>query len=275
LKLISDKKLQIIIINYRTTELLVRCVNSILTHKVATIQNIIIVENKSPDNSFERLSTLFPSSKLIAAPSNRGYGAGVNLGARSAISDYIVILNPDTYFESNSLSGVVEFLDNHANVGIVGFDLVNADGSRQFSARRFYCLLDVIARRCPFPIGALNSCVDAHLMIEAWAGQEPFDAEWVMGAGLVIRRDLFNRIGGMDERYILYMEDVDLCARVWNEQYRVVCIPGAKLVHDHQRASAQNPLSRSARLHLASLFRFGQKFRLPVFKPPGIAGVIK
>jgi GT2 family glycosyltransferase len=77
----------------------------------------------------------------------------------------------------------------------------------------------------------------------------------------------------MDERYFLYMEDVDLCARVWNSGYRIACVPGARLMHDHQRQSAGGPLSRAGRYHLQSLLHFRNKFHLPLSMPPSIDGV--
>ena len=112
--------------------------------------------------------------------------------------------------------------------------------------------------------------VDRHLMKEAWRYGTPFDAEWVMGTGFIAKYDLITALGGMDKTYFLYMEDVDLCARVWKAGYRVACIPTARLVHDHQRSSAKNPFSSAARQHITSLIKFGSKFPVPIFRPPGI-----
>jgi len=270
----SLDKLEVVIVNYNSANLTIRCIKTVISAEIVPHKNIIIVDNNSPDDSFARLAGEFPDLTLVAAPSNRGFGAGVNLGARLSRSEYILVLNPDTYFEFDSVASVIGLMDRSMDIAIGGLDLVNPDRSRQFSARRFYSLVDVLARRMTNRNGPMKQRVDKHLMVAAWANGEAFDAEWVLGAGFVIRRSVFEAMGGMDEKYFLYMEDVDICARAWSEGYRVVCVPGAELVHDHQRSSAGSPLSFTGRKHIASLLRFALKFRLPIFRPPGILGVI-
>ena len=264
-----------VIVNYRTPDLTLKCVASIVRLGIAAPQDIVVVENASPDDSFERLSReLMEGVRLVHSTTNGGFGAGVNLGAAACDLEFILVLNPDTYFEDISIQRVIALFDSEPDVGIVGLDLVYPDGARQFSARRFYSLLDVAGRR--LPIGQhwpLKPRIDRHMMLSAWDADQPFDAEWVMGTGFIVRRALFNDIGGMDEAYFLYMEDVDLCARVWQAGFRVVCVPGVRLVHDHQRTSAAGPLSWAGRLHLQSLMRFRRKFHVPLFRPPGISGL--
>ena len=264
-----------VIVNYRTPDLTLKCVESIVRLGIAAPQDIVVVENASPDDSFERLSReLMEGVRLVHSTTNGGFGAGVNLGAAACDLEFILVLNPDTYFEDISIQRVIALFDSEPDVGIVGLDLVYPDGARQFSARRFYSLLDVAGRR--LPIGQhwpLKPRIDRHMMLSAWDADQPFDAEWVMGTGFIVRRALFNDIGGMDEAYFLYMEDVDLCARVWQAGFRVVCVPGVRLVHDHQRTSAAGPLSWAGRLHLQSLMRFRRKFHVPLFRPPGISGL--
>ncbi len=263
-----------LIVNYRTPDLTLKCVASIVSQQVATRANIVVVENASSDDSYSRLSQQLQGLRLIKAETNGGFGAGVNLGAAVCERDYILVLNPDTYFDDGSITKALAVLDDQLDVGLVGLDLVYPSGERQYSARRFYSLLDVIGRR--LPIGRywpVKSHIDRHMMLSAWDSGEPFDAEWVMGTGFLVRRELFARLGGMDEAYFLYMEDVDLCARIWQAGSRVVCVPQARLVHDHQRTSAAGPFSWAGRLHLQSLLRFRQKFRVPLFRQPGIAGL--
>ncbi len=267
-------KIRIIIVNYCAVEMTERCVGSIVDHGIAPPAQITIVDNCSPDGSFARLQRLHASVDVVAASANRGFGAGLNLGARRSDSDYILALNPDTYFETDTLGPVLEFLDREQDVGIVGLDLVNPDGTRQFSARRFYSLLDVVARRVALLGRILRGHVSGHLMVQSWTAALPFDADWVMGTGMVIRRDVFEALGGMDERYFLYMEDVDLCARTWKAGKRVVGLPTCYLIHAHQRSSARNPFGWQARVHLASLLRFARKFHVGIIRQPGITRVI-
>ena len=270
----KPSRLNAVIVNYRTPDLTLKCVASIVAHGVAAPADIVVVENASPDDSYARLSAELSGVRLLQAANNGGFGAGVNLGAALCEADYILVLNPDTYFEDDSLNKALAVLDSQPEVGLVGLDLVYPGGERQYSARRFYSLLDVLGRRLPLGrYWPLKARIDRHLMRTAWDSGAPFEAEWVMGTGFVVRRELFLKLHGMDEAYFLYMEDVDLCARVWQSGAKVICVPGARLVHDHQRSSAAGPLSWAGRLHLQSLLRFRQKFHVPLVRQPGVAGL--
>lgn len=270
-------KLTALIVNYATPDLVLKCVASLQQYGIVQQDaDVIVVDNASPDNSVEVLrAQLPPNVRFIASDRNGGFSSGINIGLAQVNSEYLLVLNPDTYFVDRSIQRVLEMLDTKPDVGLVGLDLVNPDRSRQFSARRFYSMMDIFGRRSR--LGSLpfvRKSVDSHMMLDAWAAGEPFEADWVMGTGFVIRTDLFRAIGGMDEQYFLYMEDVDLCARVWKSGRRVICFAGAVLVHDHQRASAQ-VFSRSARMHLKSLRTFMQSYRVPLLTKPGVAGVFR
>jgi len=269
----SDQWLGVIIVNFRSANLTIRSVSSIVRQGIAKIEHIVVVDNNSGDGSVDRIARAFPKLRLIASRENKGFGAGVNIGLKYVREKYVLVLNPDTYFKNNSIFKAIFYMLDHPDVGIAGLDLVNTDGSRQYSARRFYSLLDVVGRRVGFVGRLLRQRMDRHLMKEAWRNGKPFDAEWIMGTGFVVKRNLIAALGGMDEAYFLYMEDVDLCARVWNSGFRVVCVPNARLVHDHQRSSATNPLSFAARQHIVSLAKFAAKFSVPVFQQPGIDGI--
>lgn len=262
-------RISVVIVNYRTPDLTKTCVQSLRKWQVAEDDQIIVVDNASPDDSLERIQRELPGIRLVDGGRNGGFSYGINVGFKYVTNEYLLVLNPDTYFVDDSLQRAVSLLDQRPDVGMIGLDLINPDGSRQFSARRFYSVLDIIGRR--LPIGKywpIKARVSRHMMTSAWDQSEPFEADWVMGTGFVIRKDFFERIGLMDESYFLYMEDVDLCARVWSAGAKVMCIPNARLVHDHQRSSASGPLSRAGRMHLKSLSIFAQKYRLPLFSPP-------
>jgi N-acetylglucosaminyl-diphospho-decaprenol L-rhamnosyltransferase len=266
--------IDVIVVNYRTPVLSIRCVGSILDHEIASPSRITVVDDCSRDDSIERLRAAFPGVSLVASSANAGFAAGVNRGARTAKGTYLVVLNPDTFFRSDSVRPIVDLMRSDGTIGLVGLDLVNPDGTRQFSGRRFYSVLDVVCRRSSIFGSVLRRRIDSHLMKDAWEGRGAFDAEWVMGAGFVVRRDVFDQIGGMDESYHVYMEDVDLCAQVWRAGYRVVCLPGAQLIHDHQRASAASPFSVAGIRHMRSFAHFARKFHVGVVRAPGIWGTI-
>jgi N-acetylglucosaminyl-diphospho-decaprenol L-rhamnosyltransferase len=260
--------LNVIIVNYCTPDLVVGCVNSIVSNGVAAIEDIVVVDSCSPDNSFAKLRERLTHANVVQTEENAGYGAGVNFGAKHCSSEVVLLLNPDTYFEDNSIYGAIEALKADPKVAIAGLDLIYPNGDRQYSSRRFYSCLEIIGRRTP--LGRhwpLKSRIDSHLMKSSWDAGDPFEADWVMGTGILVRREMFLAIGGMDEAYFLYMEDTDLCARVWAAGFKVLCVPGARLVHDHQRSSVR-PFSSAGRAHLRSLMRFHGKFSVPIFNPP-------
>lgn len=267
----------VVIVNYNTPKLVRNCVQSILDKSIAGREDIVVVDNASTDNSFAYLKEALPVGvRLVRTSINRGFAAGVNFGSVGCTRDLILVLNPDTYFVDASLGNVVTLMKNEPDVGLVGLDLTYPDGERQFSARRFYSLLDILSRRTPLGrLAAFRQRIDNHLMREEWHAGKPFEAEWVLGTGFIVRRSLFGDLGGMDEHFFLYMEDVDFCARIWQAGYRVLCVPGARLTHEHQRASAAGLLSKASRRHMNSLWRFSRKYRLPLVTPPGVHGVMR
>lgn len=270
-------KLGVVIVNYGTPELTLKCVDSILQHGIAATDDITVVENCSPDESNDKLIKYLPKGvRLAVAKENLGYSAGVNFGASHVKKDYILVLNPDTYFVDQSISQAIDLLITDSSIGLVGLDLTYPSGERQYSARRFYSVLDIVGRRSRLGrFWPLKQLVAKHMMFSAWEKAVPFDADWVMGTGFLIRRALFEKIGRMDESYFLYMEDVDLCARVWADGLRVVCMPNVLLIHDHQRSSGAGPMSGAGKMHLASLKIFWQKYRIPVFCPPGVKRIFR
>jgi N-acetylglucosaminyl-diphospho-decaprenol L-rhamnosyltransferase len=271
------EKINPIIVNYRTPELTLKCVDSILRQGIANPKDIIVVENASPDDSFAVLKRSLPSGiQLVPASHNGGFSAGINTGASLATHEFILVLNPDTYFEDKSISLALDLFGSDSSIGMIGLDLTYPNGERQFSARCFYSVLDIVGRRSPLGrYWPVKQMVEKHMMLKAWEKGVPFDADWVMGTGFLIRRALFEKIGRMDEAYFLYMEDVDLCARVWDAGSRVVCAPGVRLIHDHQRSSSAGPLSRAGKMHLKSLSIFRKKYHIPFFYPPGVGRIFR
>ncbi|ANB75645.1 glycosyl transferase family 2 [Paraburkholderia phytofirmans OLGA172] len=271
----TQGRLNVIIVNYGTPELTQACVASLLELEVALPEDVVVVDNASPDDSYARFRASLPAGiRLLRAACNRGFGSGVNFGMAACRRDYVLVVNPDTRFTENRLSAVLELLDTRTEAGLVGLDLQYPDGRRQYSARRFYSWLDILGRRTALGrMAPFRARLAHHLMVEAWGGDGAFDAEWVMGTGFVVRREMYEALGGMDEAYFLYMEDVDLCARTWQAGYRVLCMPGVTLVHLHQRQSAAGPMSGAGRHHLRSLLRFRRKFHVPFSLPPGISGI--
>ena len=206
----------VIILNWNTCQLLKDCLET-LTQPQSDASNIdvqiIVVDNASEDDSREMVSTLFPHVTLQFNHTNIGFGAGNNTALSMADGRYVLFLNSDTKVMEGALSTLVAYGDTHPDVGILGPKLLNADGSLQYSCRRYPQLLTGFFRNTP--LGRLfpqNRFTTDYLM-QDWDHASPRDVDWVSGAALMIRRELLDQIGSFDEEYYMYCEDVDLCWR--------------------------------------------------------------
>jgi N-acetylglucosaminyl-diphospho-decaprenol L-rhamnosyltransferase len=253
-----------IIVNYNNFDDCCRCVGSLLQFGIVEPRRVVLVDNNSPDGSGQRLREALPQIDVVLSDRNAGFGAGVNLGfARASDSDYCLVLNPDTYFTDNRIALALAEFEKDPELGVLGLHLTNSDGTSQYSARRFYSLLTVALRRTFLGrLGAFRRMHHEHLMRDAW-GSEPFDADWVIGAGMIVRVSAFEQVGRMDEGYFLYLDDTDLCKRMWLAGWRVRVVPAVKLVHTHARAS-KGLFGGAGKHHLHSLMRFRRKFGLPL-----------
>lgn len=262
--------LGVVIVNYRTHDLTLQCVESLLAHGIAAPDNIVVVDNHSPDDSGERLKAALPALgvRVILSGRNGGFGAGVNLGVAASRTDLVLVLNPDTYFLSNTVDIIRRMFDQQPRLGVAGLKLINPDGSLQYSARRFYSLPDILARRTSLgKLAPMRRLVKSHLLKRNWQ-EGAFEADWVMGTGFVVRRTAFEQVGSMDEGYFLYFEEVDLCARMWVGGWTVMAVPQVELVHEHQRHSQAGIWSTSGKTHLRSMLRFFVKFGVPwIWRP--------
>jgi N-acetylglucosaminyl-diphospho-decaprenol L-rhamnosyltransferase len=259
------RQLAIVIVNYNTFEDTRGCVESILKHGVVEPAAIAIADNCSPDGSGRQLAAIFPEVKVILSDRNGGYGAGVNLGVAATEAQFYLILNPDTRLMENKIPIALDLFRTHPKLGVLGLHLLNADGSHQDSARRFFSALTILLRRSPLGrLKMMQDTLDEHLMRHYWT-EEVFDADWVTGAGFIVRKSAFDEVGGMDEGYFLYWEDTDLCKRMWRSGWTVKAVSSVTVVHFLRRASAKSLLGKANRVFFRSLLRYWRKFGVPLW----------
>ena len=255
--------LSIVIVNFKTPHLVLNCLGSIHAYAPASVNyEIIVVDNASMDQSKEVLEAGISdfnsngnacSVKLIVSEENNGYAAGVNQGLSIAEGEVYLLLNPDVRFVSDIFSPAIAIFDADPAIGVLGARLLNPNLTDQFGGRRNYRVRDLLSRRS----GYLRDHSDKyHLVKLDEVGLT--DVDWVMGTGLYVRASCYKNVGGMDESYFLYFEDVDLCNRVLRSGYRVCCAYELPLVHDHERGS-QKLFSKLSRHHLASMARYISK----------------
>jgi GT2 family glycosyltransferase len=178
----------------------------------------------------------FPSVQLIRSGFNRGFAAANNLALRTAKSRYVLLLNPDTVIQPDTLRRMVEFMDDRRDVGICGPRILFPDGRFQSCGYRFPTLLSEI--RQSKNIGALIRRIVGE-PLPLVVDKEPAAVDWVDGACLMIRREAIDRIGLLDEQYFLYAEELDWCFRARQAGWYVFALPSIEMVHYQGQSSAQ------------------------------------
>ena len=201
-------KLSIIILNYNTEHLLRLCLKNLFDLNINIDHEIIVVDNASTDNSVAVVKEKYSAIKLIESKKNIGHAAGNNLGIKHAKGEYVLILNSDIIFtQLQDIKKVLDFLDSHPRVGIVGPKLLNGDGTVQRSCYRPYGFMTPMYRRTPLgKLGVAKKDLQRHLMWD-FEHNETREVEWVLGACMFIRKDFLERQGFFDERFFLYFAD--------------------------------------------------------------------
>ncbi len=232
-------RLSVIIVSWNVRELLARALASLHTAwKDAEGMEVIVVDNASTDGSPAMVRRRFPGVHLIVNRENRGFTGGNNQGIRAARGDFLFLLNPDTEVLDDALHRLITFAQAHPNVGVVGPQLLNPDGSVQSSRRRFPTL----------PILFLESTwlqpiAPPSLLRRYYVQDRPDhltqDVDWVTGAAMFVRREVVETVGGLDESFFMYSEELDWCRRIRQAGWRVVYYPEARIIHYEGRSSEQ------------------------------------
>ncbi|WP_319409029.1 glycosyltransferase family 2 protein [uncultured Desulfosarcina sp.] len=260
--------LAVIIVNYRTPKLVRDCLESIMD-EIEDLQGVaVVVDNNSGDGSAEYLSETIKKNRwekratLLPQERNLGFAAGNNaairhLSAIGKLPDHLMLLNPDTVVQEGAINKLVRFLNKKPKVGIVGAQLENNNRVPESSARRFpsvWSELESGAR-----LGVLSQLLTNYrvaLPIMGW----PFRCDWVSGAAMVVRRQVFERIGLMDEGFFLYFEELDFCHRAHNAGWQIWLEPVSRIVHlEGQATGIQKKRSRRGKYWYDSRRRYWMK----------------
>jgi GT2 family glycosyltransferase len=258
--------LSIIIVNYRSRGLVRTCLRGIAKAKIRYSYEVLVVDNASNDGCVEMIWREFPDVRVFAAESNRGLASGNNIGIRAANGRYLLIINPDIALFEGMVERLIDYLERNPNVALVAPKLINPDGTIQYSIYRFPTLLTPLLRRTFLAnLPSAKKILRSYLMFD-WDRNKSGPVDWVLGACMLVRREAYNVIGEMDERYFLYFEDVDWCRRFWAAGYEVHYVSEAQLVHYHRRLSAEIPglsgiFTRATRIHITSWMRYLLKYR--------------
>ena len=222
----SETAVDVVVVSYNSRETLRDCVEPFAYMCGA---EVYVVDNDSQDGALETISDL--PLHILVRRENGGFGAGCNDGWRAGSAPLVLFLNPDARLGEKSLRELVRVLDADDRIGIAGPRLLAADGSVQFSQRRFPALRSTFAQALflhrIFPQAMWTDEVVRDLAVY----EAPGSPDWLSGACLLVRRDVLERLGGWDDAFFLYSEDTDLCRRARNVGFDVRYVPTANATH--------------------------------------------
>ena len=258
---VASDTISLIIVNYNACECIVPCVSSALSQ----VDEVIVVDNDSSDDSLAQLATAFPGDrrlKIVCNDENLGFAAACNIGAERSTGSYLFFLNPDCVLMSESVKLLVRVLDDYPGVGMVGGLLINPDGTEQAGGRRAVptpwrslvraCGLSRLADRWP------RLFLDFHLHKQPLPTQ-PIEVEAISGACMLVRREAMRDVGSWDEGYFLHCEDLDLCMALRRKGWKIMFVPDVRIVHDQGVCSRSRPIFVEWHKH-RGMMRFYCKF---------------
>jgi GT2 family glycosyltransferase len=219
---------------------------------------VVVVDNASTDGTPEMVTSRFPEVKLLQNSENVGFSRAYNQALQESKGRYLLVLNPDCVIHPGALAKLIEFLESEPKAGAVGPRLLNADGSLQFSCRRFPTFAAGLFRNTP--LGRIfpgNRYSRQYLMME-WDHSRPQEVDWISGAAMLIRRQTLDEVGPLDEGFYMYCEDVDWCYRARQKGWKIYYLPTAIITHLIGRSSDQRPRAMVVEFH-RSMRRFYRK----------------
>ena len=254
----ADLDLSIIIVSWNVRDLLRDCLRSVEAGRGALALELIVVDSASTDGSPQMVRAEFPWVECVACPENVGFARGNNIGLARARGRYLLLLNPDTVIHGDALTRLVNFLEAHPDVGLVGPQLRNSDGTVQSSRRRFPALATAFFESTWLEKYAPESLLRHYYALDLPDGA-PADVDWVTGACMMTRREVVQAVGGLDEAYFMYSEELDWCRRIKAAGWRVVYFPAAQVTHHVGKSSEQAVTQRHINFNRAKL-RYFRKY---------------
>ncbi|MEO0022204.1 MAG: glycosyltransferase family 2 protein [candidate division WOR-3 bacterium] len=260
-------KLSIIIVTYNSAADIEACLKSV---RPVVPHEVIIIDNASSDRTRQLLeqavtSGAHPQLRIIYNPANYGYARANNQGMALARGEYILLLNPDTVLFPDAIDRMVEYLDRHPEAAGVAPRLLNPDGTTQLSIRSFPTFSSVLWELTGLP-RIFPNCARINRWRRRDFDYEKFQyVEQPMASCLLLRRSILGALGGFDERFPIYYNDVDLCYRIYQQGSRLAYLPEAKVTH--RLGASTSPLkTKMIYENHHSLFRFLSKYdRKPSF----------
>jgi N-acetylglucosaminyl-diphospho-decaprenol L-rhamnosyltransferase len=248
-----------VVVNYEAGSSLTACVDSLLADGSAGgAPEVVVVDNGSADGSVSDLVAAFPDVTVIRPGANLGYGRAANLGAAATRAPIVAVLNPDAEVEPGTAAALVGRFESEDRLAAAGPQLHNPDGSRYPSARSAPSLTDAIGHAVFGVVAPGNRFTRSYRQLDA-DPDVPRTVEWISGAAVWFRREALDRVGGWDERFFMFFEDVDLCRRLGADGWQIAYEPGGHVVHAVGTSRARRPMRSIVDHHFAA-YRYAAKW---------------
>lgn len=228
--IVHSLDLSIIIVSWNVSQYLAACLDSIQANVGDLNMEVLVVDSNSSDSTVEMLHTRYPWVKILSQSENVGFTRGNNIGLAAAQGRHCFLLNPDTEIVAQALTQMVKYIDQHPEVGIVGPHTLNSDGTTQSTRRRFPTLITALFESTWLQRFAPRRVLDRYYAHDI-ADNATADVDWVQGSAVLLRRAVYQQIGGLDEQYINFSEELDWCKRARLAGWRVVYLGDTTIIH--------------------------------------------
>jgi GT2 family glycosyltransferase len=224
--------LSIIIVNYNVKEFIQNLLHSIVKATTGIKYEVIIIDNASNDGSVEFIREKFPEVKLIVNSINRGFSRANNQGLSVAEGEYLLLLNPDTLLREDTLDKMIAFFKSTPEAGLAGCKILNPDGTLQLACRRSFpgpwtSFCKVTGLSSFFP----NNRIFARYNLTYLDENQTYEVDAVSGSFMMLKKEIYKKIGGLDEQFFMYGEDLDLCYRIQKAGYKVFYVHSTQIIH--------------------------------------------
>ncbi len=256
----SSPDISIFIVSWNVRELLLACLAA-LPEAVgdAYSYEVIVVDNASKDGTVAAIREQFPDVRVIANEDNRGFTGGNNQALAAARGRYLFLLNPDTAPQPDSIARLTRYLDSHPDVGMVGPRLWYGDGSPQPNRRRFPTLMTLFTESTIIQQYFPGLRLFQRYIMADRPDDEEQEVDWLVGAALMARRAVYEQIGGLDEGFFMYSEELDWCKRAKDAGWRIAYEPAAEIIH-YEGKSSEQAVARRDIFFFSSRVRYAQKY---------------
>lgn len=271
-------KLSIIINHYRTPEILRNCLKSIRENlKDSGFDwEIVVTDSATIEQTEQMMAEEFSDVIFLPNQENIGFGKSINAALDKARGEYIFIINADIVVdEKGAIGKMLEYMAEHPEIGMLGPKLWNINNTWQQSCFRFYTPMTVFYRRTllgktSFGRKNLNDFLMKDILDKGEI-TEPIAVDWLMGSAMMVRSKDLEKVGGFDERYFMYFEDVDWARRFWENGLKVIYFPKVTMYHYHFQSSKkknlwQSAFNKYARIHIQSALKYFRKFGMKKVK---------